>query len=125
MKAGRVVVLTVVFVLLGTWAYGDECNTYRYVNNNDGTITDCRTGLIWLKNTNCTETLGGIPKSNGYINWHDAMLWSAALRSGHCGLTDGSRAGFWRLPTVTEWMAMVRAGREKLYSGISGKAALN
>lgn len=105
----RTIVLAVVLVLFGTRAYADECNSLRYSDNFDGAITDCRTGLIWLKDTNCTDSLGltGIDKSSGYLTWYDALTWVAALGGGACGLTDGSYAGDWRLPTKTEWMAMV------------------
>jgi Protein of unknown function (DUF1566)/Collagen triple helix repeat (20 copies) len=71
----------------------------RYVDNADGTVTDCRSGLIWLKNANCT-TLG--PK-----DWATATTAVAALTSGQCGLTDGSAAGDWRMPTIAEWRAMI------------------
>ena len=62
MKAGRIVVLAFVLVLFGTWAYAADCNNGgRYELNGffnvlDGTVTDCRTGLIWLRNANCTES---------------------------------------------------------------------
>ncbi len=114
MKAGRIVVLTAFWLLFGTWAYADDCGAlWRYADNLDGTITDCRTGLIWLKDANCTDSLGGIDKSNGYLDWYDAKKWVKALSDGHCELTDGSYPGFWRLPTITEWMAMVAGAKSK------------
>jgi Protein of unknown function (DUF1566) len=88
----------------------------RYEDNGDGTVSDCRTGLIWLKDANCKETAGGIVKSAGTLNWDNARTWSAALASGVCGLTDGSYAGDWRLPTKTEWMAMVAYAKSR-YTG--------
>jgi hypothetical protein len=113
-KVGRIVLLTVVVVFFRTWTYAADCNNGgRYENNGypavNGTVTDCRTGLIWLKDANCTDSLNvtGIDKSLGKLNWYDAIKWVAALGSGHCGLTDGSSAGDWRLPTKTELMAMV------------------
>lgn len=36
----------------------------------------------------------------------------AALASGRCGLTDGSKAGDWRLPTKDEWQATTRCAVE-------------
>ena len=109
----RTIVLALVLVLLGTWTYAADCNNGgRYEVNgylvSDGTVTDCRTGLIWLQDANCKDNLGlpGIDKLFGYLDWYDAMTWVAALGSGHCGLTDGSSTGDWRLPTKTEWMAM-------------------
>ncbi len=80
---------------------------------NDGTIQDCRTGLVWLKDINGTD---GITKSSGYLNWYDAMVWVAALGDGHCGLTDGSSAGDWRLPNKSDWMAMVASAKKRLFT---------
>jgi len=114
MKAGRIIVLTVVFVLLATWAYADDCGGgWRYADNLDGTITDCRTGLIWLKNAKCTDTSNGIANSNGYLTWYEAMKWVAGLHSGLCQLSDFSTVGDWRLPTRTEWMAMITGAKSK------------
>ena len=100
-----------------------DCSNGRYEDNGDGTISDCRTGLIWLKAANCTATSGGIIKNNpptgypvGVLNWVDANTWTAGLGSPLCGLSDGSSAGDWRLPTKTEWMAMVASARKQLYT---------
>ena len=64
----------------------------RFCDLGDGTVVDGATGLIWLKNANCF----------GAMNWGDAMGEAAALADGACGLTDGSEAGDWRLPTIEE-----------------------
>jgi hypothetical protein len=74
----------------------------RFVDNANGTVTDNLTGLIWLKNGNCTATVGGINKSSGWLVWADALTWSNALANGACGLSDGSTAGQWRLPNIKE-----------------------
>ena len=79
----------------------------------DGTVTDCRTGLTWLKNANCTDSSGGITNPTGELNWYDAMKWAAGLGSGKCGLTDHSEAGDWRLPAKAEWMEMVASARKQ------------
>ncbi|HDN26534.1 MAG TPA: DUF1566 domain-containing protein [Thioploca sp.] len=70
---------------------------YRYLDNGDGTVTDNRTGLIWLKNANCF----------GRQHWRKAMQSAANLAHGQCGLRDGSSRGTWRLPTIDEWKAMI------------------
>jgi len=62
----------------------------------NGTVTDG--GLVWLQNANCFGTK----------NWQEAMSAAASLRSGSCGLTDGSTAGQWRLPTKDELLARQR-----------------
>ncbi len=79
----------------------------RFTDNSDGTVTDNLTGLVWLKDANCTDTVGGIRKDNydGVLQWDKALIWSNSLASGNCSLTDGSAPGDWRLPN-----------REELYS---------
>jgi serine/threonine protein kinase len=72
-------------------------SSYRYVDNGDGTVTDNRSGLIWLKNANCF----------GKQDWHEAEKLVAKLAHGQCGLRDGSKSGMWRLPTKDEWEAMI------------------
>ena len=77
-------------------------DVYRFLDNLDGTVKDCRTNLIWLKNATCTDTLAGIPNSWGYLSWDNAIIWSSALDNGTCDLSDGSVVGDWRLPTKSE-----------------------
>jgi hypothetical protein len=78
----------------------------RFVDNADGTVTDNLTGLVWLKNANCTDTVGGIAIVSK-LPWADALTWSNALANGACGLSDGSTAGQWRLPNVNELESLV------------------
>jgi len=68
----------------------------------NGKVTDNLTGLVWLQNANCTETVGGVIKTGGILTWSNALAWSNSLASGKCGLTDSSIAGHWRLPTRKE-----------------------
>ena len=64
----------------------------RFNDNGDGTVTDTRTGLIWLKNANPC----------GNQNWYYAVDYCSTLANGKAGLTDGSTAGQWRLPSIQE-----------------------
>ncbi len=73
----------------------------RFTDNNNGTVTDNLTGLIWLKNGNCFGTQ----------IWTDALASANALASGSCGLTDGSVAGNWRLPNRLELESLIDFGR--------------
>lgn len=82
----------------------------RFTNNGNGTITDTLTGLIWLQNANCTETVGSVDKSMGTLTWDNALAWSKNLSAGKCGLSDGSSAGQWRLPTRRELRSLVNRG---------------
>ena len=75
----------------------------RFKDNGDGTLTDSRTGLIWLKNANCT-TFFERDQSGGKNSrsWHEARVAASRLADGFCGLSDKSSAGDWRLPTRDE-----------------------
>jgi hypothetical protein len=75
----------------------------RYIDNDDGAVTDTRTGLVWLKNANCLNRQ----------NLETAMQSAAELAHGQCGLSDGSKAGDWRLPTKDEWEMMLDDKRSK------------
>ena len=72
----------------------------RFVDLNDGTMLDTASSLLRLKNAGCYYNNG----------WEKSTLLSAALASGVCGLTDGSVAGNWRLPTLDELRAVTYAG---------------
>ncbi len=67
----------------------------RWVDNNNGTVTDTMTGLIWLKQANCISG-----------NWSAAITSVNNLASGQCGLTDGSTAGSWRMPNRNEMQSL-------------------
>lgn len=74
-----------------------------YVDCGNGTVTDNRTGLIWLKRASCLFDTS---------NWITAMGFAAGL-SDHmpnphdCRLSDNSSPGEWRLPSAAEWEAMM------------------
>ena len=77
-----------------------------YVDCGNGTVTDNRTGLVWLGDASCL----------GPVDWFTALEFVAGLSdkpatsiaaSEDCGLSDGSSAGEWRLPSIEEWEAMV------------------
>jgi len=67
----------------------------RFVDNENGTVTDTVTGLVWLKQANC---IAG--------NWAEALAAVQSLASGQCGLTDGSAAGAWRMPNRNEMQSL-------------------
>ncbi|MEI6126350.1 MAG: DUF1566 domain-containing protein [Pseudomonadota bacterium] len=80
--------LLTMFFLQGT-SYG----AFNFVDNNNGTVTDARSGLIWLKNANFY----------GATDSYTARNYSCSnLASGMAGLTDGSVAGQWRIPGLGE-----------------------
>ena len=79
----------------------------RFTDNGNGTVADNLTGLVWLKDANCTDPAGGIPRTGGLLNWPQALAWCNNLTNGRCGLSDGSAPGDWRLPNVNELKSLV------------------
>jgi hypothetical protein len=73
----------------------------RFSDNQDGTILDNLTGLIWLKDASCVAP----------GTWISAIHAATALASGACGLSDGSVAGDWRLPNVKELQSLLDYGQ--------------
>jgi hypothetical protein len=72
--------------------------TPRFTNNNNGTVTDGLTGLIWLHNANAFEMK----------TWVKALDAASTLESGSIqGLADGSAKGDWRLPNITELLSLM------------------
>jgi hypothetical protein len=83
-----------------------ETGRPRFTDMGDGTIRDNVSGLIWLKDASCDN----LPHTeHGIANWEEAIVAAAVLTSDTCGLTDGSKAGDWRLPSKAEWEAFMSA----------------
>lgn len=73
------------------------CYPTRFTDMGDGTIKDNTTGRFWLKDASAIR----------YMNWADAKQAVFELCSGNHGLTDGSTAGQWGLPSKADWEAFV------------------
>lgn len=69
----------------------------RFTDNENGTVTDNLTGLIWLRRGN----------PFGLLNWKDACNACNMLADGGQGLTDGSQEGDWRLPNIRELHSLI------------------
>jgi hypothetical protein len=79
----------------------------RFTDNENGTVSDNLTGLIWLQDAGCTDTAGGISRADGMLDWQAALSWSNSLSSGTCGLNDNSAPGDWRLPNINELRSLI------------------
>ena len=78
--------------------------TPRFLDRGNGTVEDQLTGLIWLKNAHCGEP------GFGFVSWTQALTAAHTLAQGHCGLTDHSQAGGWRLPNVQDLHSLIDVG---------------
>ena len=70
---------------------GSEYGVNDFIDNNDGTITDNATGLMWQQNDSETG-----------LNWEEALDWAQQKNSeNYLGYND------WRLPNVKELQSIV------------------
>jgi hypothetical protein len=76
---------------------GAEWPSPRFTDNGDGTVTDELTGLVWLKDADFY----------GELSWEQALAVVRHLDTGSAGLSDGSAAGDWRLPTIKELFSLI------------------
>jgi hypothetical protein len=86
----------------------------RFTDNEDGTVTDNLTGLIWLKDANCINT--NYPAFDNYKTAGDGLVaWQHALDF-IAGINDGTypdcQAGHtdWRLPNIVELESLFHLG---------------
>jgi hypothetical protein len=68
-----------------------------FANNNNGTITDRASGLMWVKNDSGVLQAGD--KKDGRLNWQQALAWCEGLN--YAGYSD------WRLPNAKELQGIV------------------
>jgi hypothetical protein len=95
----------------GEYQKGVAWPTPRFTDNEDGTVTDNLTGLVWLRDANCISTHysdfdndGTV--ADGQVTWQHALDFVAGINNGtypNCG------AGYtdWRLANVRELHSLV------------------
>ena len=87
----------------------------RWCDNQDGTVTDLRTCLVWLKKADWGGQKKWADCDSG--SYDDAHTRAGTLKAAdYTWLSDGSVEGDWRLPTETELPALAN-GTEKVRSG--------
>jgi len=76
----------------------------RFIDNDDGTVTDNMTGLVWTKNANMLEVTQ---------DWYAAVGACNELAHDGTDLVDDSITGEWRLPNVRELQSLIDYGQNK------------
>ena len=103
--------LITLFLLLGilsssVYAIPVESGDNRYLDNNDGTITDTKTGLMWMKKDSYLH-------SGHWLNWYDVHDYVQQLNDeGFAQHND------WQLPTREELKTLYES--EKINSSQVG-----
>ena len=77
--------------------------TNRFTINNDGTVSDTKTGLTWKK---CSEGQSGVDCRTGTATTY---TWQGALQQAQSVNNNGGFAGYknWRLPSIKELNSIV------------------
>jgi hypothetical protein len=84
-----------------------------YVNCGNGTVTDNRTGLVWLANADCLSVLSwqeATETVSGLADLPEDVCGTSTPETDDecdCGLSDNSSPGEWRLPSIVEWKEMM------------------
>ena len=85
----------------------DSLETQRYIDNMDGTISDLKTGLMWMKNDSYLH-------SGHWLNWYEAKAFIKKLNEkGFANYFD------WQYPTTRELKTLFDA--DKLNSAQVGR----
>ena len=89
------------------FAESDSLESQRYIDNMDGTITDSKTGLMWMKNDSYLH-------SGHWLNWYEAKAFIKKLNEkGFANYFD------WQYPTTRELKTLFDA--DKLNSAQVGR----
>jgi len=87
----------------GDWQAGIPWPEPRFTDNEDGTVTDNLTGLVWMKHASDEDGADGFAPTG----WWSACAACNKLKHGEHGLMDGSHPGEWRLATVRELLSLI------------------
>ncbi|MDH5546315.1 MAG: DUF1566 domain-containing protein [Gammaproteobacteria bacterium] len=84
----------------------------RFTDNGDGTLTDNLTGLMWLKDVSCSDTIKIVP-GGASGDWEDAFRFVDALndtsRTVHC-MEYSARYSDWHVANIVEMTSLINHG---------------
>ena len=84
---------------LQVYAEPKPSNKIRFIDNQDGTISDSKTGLMWIKDDSFLHF-------GHWINWAEAKTYIKNLnKTGFANYFD------WKLPTTNELKTLYEAGK--------------
>jgi len=79
-----------VVLYISVIAFGCAPSSDRFIDHNNGTITDSKTGLMWAKNANIAGR---------------TMVWTEAYK--YCSQLDHAGYNDWRLPSLKELRSLL------------------
>lgn len=98
-------------LILSPYAYSQTCNDKivksapdeRFINNDDETVSDIKTGLMWQQCVAGTSGMACSPGTGRTKTWDTALQYPETLNSsgGFSGYTD------WRLPNIKELESLI------------------
>ncbi len=103
----------------------------RFVDNGDGTVTDALTGLVWLKDANCANTIGHDPSGsgNGSMTWVHALDFVSGINDGTYDISDCASytAGEtdWRLANNIEIESLINSQEANPATWLNGQGFEN
>jgi hypothetical protein len=86
----------------GTYQKGKPATLPRFTDNNDGTITDNATGLMWVKDPIDIGAPFYVAGSLVLMDWTTAII--------NCEALDYANHTDWRLPNLAELISIVNYG---------------
>jgi hypothetical protein len=100
--------------------------TPRFTDHEDGTVTDRLTGLMWLKDANCADTIGYNPDSSthGRMQWTSALDFVAAINAGDHNACSGGYND-WRLANINELGSLANLGQSDLWAWLIAQSFEN
>jgi hypothetical protein len=100
----------------GDLRQGVDWPSPRFFDNGNGTVTDVLTGLVWLKDANCANTIGHDPDGtgDGSMTWSNALTFVAGINDGtydiaECGSYTAGETD-WRVSNIIEIESLVHSG---------------
>jgi hypothetical protein len=78
-----------------------KCDGVNFIDQKDGTVYDCVTRLVWIK-----EAI-----AIGELTWAEAISKCDSVAHGQYGLEDNSVPGDWHLPNTEELESLVDPNR--------------